>query len=539
MRRPIALACLLASRVALAEPVAVEVTELAGGIAYITPGRAVGIVPGTKVKIRGRELVVVEVTEQTASVSVDASTLAVGDSGVADVSRDAAATQLKTRAKPRPAEAFAGQWREPVLPAAQQNPTPVSLGGRRQTGRGHVTVIGQAFGGWQRNGGGDGEASARVIASYDLMTERPLAADVDLAGRAFVGGYDAHTRTPLQVRVAQVRYGRADDPRFALGRLRFAASSVGMLDGARASAAFGSVQVAAFGGLVPDPLGGKPALDTARFGSELVYDDAAAAWRPRVAFAAYGSTYEGAVDERRASIVASASKDAVALDGWADAQMFSADNPWAARTVELTGAGAGVEWRKRGTHVGADLTFLRPERSLRLAALLPPEWLCTQTVAAGGAEEPCRGGDYTASIAGSAGMRTERWSIDAIGTAGRSHGIYEGFDGSAYLRGELRASGTRWIAGGSAGRASFASWTAAEVGAGAALARSLDASLTYRPELLDYVASTGPVLMHSLVLDAHYAVQAGLDLALSGVATRGSDRDALAALVTFVWRPLP
>ncbi len=47
------------------------------------------------------------------------------------------------------------------------------------------------------------------------------------------------------------------------------------------------------------------------------------------------------------------------------------------------------------------------------------------------------------------------------------------------------------------------------------------------------------MLLHSLVLDGHYAVQPGLDLALSAIATTGSDRDAIAALTTLVWRPYP
>ncbi|HEY5947215.1 MAG TPA: hypothetical protein VIV40_17045, partial [Kofleriaceae bacterium] len=168
MKRHIAIALVLAARLAAADPVAVKVTEVAGDVAYLTPGRAAGVVPGTKVRIKGRELVVVEVTEKTASVRSEPGALGVGDAGTAEVSREAAA-QLKLLAKPRPAEAFTGQWPDPVLPATQQNPAAVSLGGGRSGARGRVTVIGQAFGGYQRGGDANGEASARVIASYDLM----------------------------------------------------------------------------------------------------------------------------------------------------------------------------------------------------------------------------------------------------------------------------------------------------------------------------------------------------------------------------------
>ena len=157
------------------------------------------------------------------------------------------------------------------------------------------------------------------------------------------------------VRAAQLRYGDAADPRLALGRLRYAASSVGMLDGGRASARVGAVEVAAFGGLVPDPLSGKPDTGASRFGGEVVYDAAAAAWQPRLAVTAHGSTWDGELDERRLSVVTSASREALRLDGWAELQAFPSDNPFDAGAVELTGAGATAQWRKRGRHLGVDV----------------------------------------------------------------------------------------------------------------------------------------------------------------------------------------
>src|SRR6185295_9047720 len=59
-------AVLPASMRAAADPIAVKVVDVAGGAAYLTPGRAAGIVPGTKVQLRGVDLVVVEATEKTA-----------------------------------------------------------------------------------------------------------------------------------------------------------------------------------------------------------------------------------------------------------------------------------------------------------------------------------------------------------------------------------------------------------------------------------------------------------------------------------------
>jgi len=71
------------------------------------------------------------------------------------------------------------------------------------------------------------------------------------------------------------------------------------------------------------------------------------------------------------------------------------------------------------------------------------------------------------------------------------------------------------------------------------LSRSIDLAARYRPELLDYAASSGPVLQHGAVVDVHVALSAALDLGLSAAGTLGPDRDAAALLTTVAWRPLP
>lgn len=526
----------LVSASAVADPVAVKVIDVAGGAVYLSPGRAAGIVPGTKVRVRGIEAVVVEVTEKTAMVRIDTARVAVGDPGTADVTPGATAA-VKRRDKPRSPDEFVGQWSDPVLPATQQTPKPVPLGAALEAADKHVTVIGHAFA-TTGSGGSAGDIEARVIAGFDRISDRPLAADLDVAARLFSDGFDARTHTPLFVRAAQLRYGDAGDPHFAIGRLRYAAASVGMLDGGRASARLGSIELAAFGGLVPDPLSGKPDTGAAKFGGELTYDVPDAAWQPRVSIAAHGSTWDGTLDERRLSVAASAGRGPLWLDGWAEAQGFASDNPWGAGAIELASAGASAEWREHGTHAGISLTFLRPERSLRLAAVLPPEWLCS-LVPQPGAEDHCASGDWWGAATVSFGTRTARWALDAVGSLGNSHGQYRGLDRSGYLRGELVTGPARLVAGLAGGNASFASWTAAELGALYAPSRELDLALTYRPELLDYVAATEPQLLHSVIVDARHALSAALDLALSAIGTTGADRDAFALLATFVWRPLP
>lgn len=539
MRAGLVITCIAAfTRLAGADPVKVEVTEIAGDTAYLAPGRAAGIVPGTVIVVAGHDVTVVEVTEKTAVVRLaGAWRPAVADTGTASITADAGVT-VKKLPKPRPPESFVGQWPDPVHPADGQSPHVVPLGGAAAAGRVRVTVTGHGFAAADRSNK-VASAEGRIIASFEPMTERPLGIDVDVAGRLYSEGATKQTRTPLFVRTAQVRYGDARDPQVALGRLRYAASSLGMLDGARAAVHHGDLEVAAFGGLVPDPLSGKPDTSASRFGGELIYDLASAAWQPRVAVTAHASTWNGALDERRLSAVVSANHGAAWLDGWAELQNFGSNNPWGAGSIELTGAGASATWRRGGRHLGLDLTFLRPERSLRLAAALPPEWLCTVTAAPGTTDNTCSGGDYWAAASGSAGVRTSRFAVDAIGSVGESHGVYRGLDSSGYVRGELFLGSWRLLAGAAGNYATFVQSIAGEIGVGYTPTRRLDGSIRYRPELVNYSAATSAIQLHSIVADGQYAMSPALDLGLSMIGTTGPDRDGLAVLALISWRPLP
>jgi len=538
-RALIAAAVLATSRLAVADPVAVKVVEIAAGVAYVEPGRAAGIVPGAKVHLGTHDLVVVEATAQTAVVRLDDARVAVGDSGTVDVTPGQLAAGTGKLAAPHPPDAWTGQWPAPVMPAKIQAPKPVPLGAGEAPGHTHVTILGHAYGEVDKTGVG-GQAEARVISSFDVMTDRPLSADVDLAARAYASGWNSGANTPVFLRAAQLRYGDAADPRFAIGRLRYAASSVGMLDGGRAAMHLGAFELAAFGGLVPDPVNGQPDTSASRFGVEAAYDLAKSAWQPRVALTVSGSTWNSAVDERRLALSGSATHGATFLTSWAELQSFAAGNPFGASAVEVTGAGASGEWRQDGLHLGVDVTFLRPERSLRLLAALPPDWLCTRIPQRGDvATEACRGGDSWTAVSGSAGLRRGPWSLDAVGSLGTTHGVTKSVDMSGYLRGELHM-GHRWLELGTAsGRSSFARWVSADVGFGTAPSRRYDLSLRYRPELLDYSAGTGAYLLHSLSLDLHYAASTALDLGVSALGTTGADRDAIVLLTTLAWRPLP
>ncbi len=521
---------------ARADKLAVSVVEIAGDGAYLSPGRAAGLVPGSHVQLHGRDFVVSAATEKFAVIDRAGTPLAIGEAGSASATPSQLARGEKLPA-PKPLEAFRDQWPTAELPAATQQVVAVPLGNATAAGRSRLTVTSTLSGGLD-SAGTNGELETRAVGSFALMSQQPLGADVDAAFRLFGEGWNAHERTPLFVNAAQLRWGDPADPNVLVGRLRYAATSLGMLDGGRAMLHVGNFELAAFGGVLPDPVSGHPNTDASEFGAELVWDLAKSAWQPRVAVTAHGTTWDGAIDERVVSVAASAHHDGVLLDAWADAQMFSANNPWNAPTVDLTGAGATAEWRHLGSHVGIDLTFMRPQRSLRLAAALPADWLCARAPQPGDVDESCSGEDYWIAATASAGKSGRGWSIDAVGSIGETRGIASGYDTSGYIRAELGPRLVRFVLAPSGGHDTSGAWFATDIGVATAPSPHVDLALTYRPERLDYVAAAGASFVQALVTELHWAVTPSFDVAVSAVGSIGGDLNALDLITTLAWRPL-
>jgi len=314
-----------------------------------------------------------------------------------------------------------------------------------------------------------------------------------------------------------------------------------MLDGGRVAARFGVLELAAFGGLVPDAVDGGVDPSASRFGAEIILDDADGAWQPRLAVEAHGSTWDGELDERRLALDAGVQRGALAIDGFAEAQSFAPDNPWGAKRFELTGAGLGARWRRRGRHAGIDLSAFRPERSLRLAAALPPDWLCVRDEAFAGGDEPCLGGDLWASASASAGIARGRWSLDAGGSVGATQGDDLGADASGFALARLGVLplGGHLEVGASAGHASFLDWASPELGIGLAPSRRISGALRWRPEWRAYTGALDPIIVHSVLGDLRWSRGPSLDLALSAGVLAGPDREALTLLSTITWRPFP
>jgi hypothetical protein len=527
---------LLVSHAAWADKLTLRVVDTAGDTSYFEPGAKAGLRAGMRARIGGRDFRIVECTDKTCSVHA---VLPLGATGVADAQavQGGDANRTEKLPAPKPLEEFKDQWPSATLPATQQHPDAVPLGETAARGSNHLAIYGHLFGNVDKDGSG-GQLEARVVGSFDRIAERPLGADVDASIRLFGTGSDTGSKVPVFVRAAQLRWGDPADPSLLIGRLRYAASSVGMLDGGRAAVRVGHLEIAAFGGIVPDAVSGAPDSGASRFGTEATYD-LPTGWHPHVVASVHGSTWNGQLDERKLSLAASANHESTWLTGWAEAQLFDANNPWGAPALDITGAGTSAEWRHRGSHAGIDVTFLRPERSLRLAAALPQSWLCATKALPGTMPETCLGGDFWVAATASGGLAGDSYSIDAVGSFGTTQSLDNQGDLSGYVRGELGPRATRAVLAVSGGHSSFAAWEAADLGVAMSPGTNVDFSLTYRPERLDYVAQTDAFLLHNLVLDLHWSVSSAFDLAFSALGTTGADRDVLALLTTLAWRPLP
>ncbi|MCE9578490.1 MAG: hypothetical protein K8W52_35515 [Deltaproteobacteria bacterium] len=525
---------------AIAQPrdIAVKVVEVAGGRAYLTPGAAAGLVAGTAVQVGGKRYVVIDATDKNAAIDLGGDRIAIGASGSATVEPGAAAAITAKLPPPRPLDAWHQQWPDAVHPADTQQVKPVALGSGKAPRRARIAIVGSALGFAPRQAKAVAAASIGARVSVEPIADRPFAIDADAAAQVFyTHGGDDRARPIAVVREARIRWGEAADPRFTAGRLRWAATSVGLLDGARVAAHVGGgVELAAFGGVVPDTLSGAPSFDASRFGVEVLVDRPRAAWAPRLSVTAHGSTWQGAVDERRVDAMVDAERGAIAVSGTAEVSSFASGNPWGAPAVELTSAGLGGSYHAGGARLGLDLAYRRPERSLRLDAFLPPGWLCTRAPQDPAAtSEPCDG-EAARSQATASASWTRGWgSLDAGATAIAATGASleaSGFaDARVRLGGRMRAE-----VGGAGGRAAFVDWVGGHVGLGLAF-RHLDLAVRYRPWVVGYVGATAPWLEHRASVDATWTPRAEVSYGFALEGQAGNDLDALTAIATVIWRP--
>jgi hypothetical protein len=536
----------------------VRVLELAGGRAYITPGEDAGLRAGQDVIIDGRRYRVVAVESDHAVIDVGDRRLREGERGRAKVSvRSATGSPLPPTV---PLSEFEGQWTPPVRPAEQQNPQRVPLGAGG-SGRYRVTLLAGAASVFpfvdEAEPVTHATLGARVHA--EPWQETPFSFDADAAVSLWLGedldqdqstgtaALGAKSRPLVRVRELALYYGDAAAPLMAgLGRLRYAASTVGLLDGVRlASPSFGNVRVAAFGGVVPDALDGKPKDDHRRFGLEAIYHAPRSDWQPFVSVVAHGSQFDGELDERRLSSYVSAFHGPMAMTAYAELSMFDEDNPWGAEQVELTAAGIDASLRAGGTsntRYGLRLDMRTPERSYWLASLLPQSWLCTAVPQPVGSPlpEPCNG-FRDVRYAAAADVRIDRGRLALSGGATlisvSSGDPVEAVSLFADARMLELMGRYRGNLGLYATHAAFLDSVALQASAGGPmLADGVDLSLFYRPALLLYSASVEPILDHRYGLDMVYTPTPQLDIALTVEGMTSADVAGVGAFATAVWR---
>lgn len=410
------LASLLASPSASAQStprVTLTVVDVAAGRAYLTPGESSGVTRGSELVVGRQHFRVVGTTASYVVVELGTQTLALGAqarlAGVGEVVEESAPTVHVGNAEPL--TAYTGQWPDAVHPAETQQPDPVALGRAGGDDRFDVSFSTTASVVAPIDGDRDpifrGDLRARVYAQpFDGLA---LWVRGDVAGQLWLAndldqrqGGDA--RPWLRVRELAVGYGSETGSDFygALGRLRYAATGLGQLDGLRIrTPSLAGVTVGAFGGFVPDPRSGLPDFETQRFGVELAYRDLTSEWRPQVSLVAHGSLFHGTFDERRLNAQLQLFPGPVRIGGAVELSLHDPDNAWHVGELEVSSANVDTSIRVDDFDIGVRLDMRRPERSLWLASLLPRTWLCTVTPMAGNVDEPCSGTDdsrYAASL---------------------------------------------------------------------------------------------------------------------------------------------
>ena len=136
----------------------VKVVDASGDVVFIDAGSADGLRAGQRVAFGSVEGVVVETNAHTAVVRA---VVAIGTAG---------AVEVAAPKEPRPASTFVAQWPDPDPPARHQSVKAIATPPKID-----VALIGTAY----AVGKGDAAAEARVIASFDGLTEMPLGADLD------------------------------------------------------------------------------------------------------------------------------------------------------------------------------------------------------------------------------------------------------------------------------------------------------------------------------------------------------------------------
>lgn len=536
---------------ALAASIAVTVVETAGTRAYVQPGATAGVHRGATVTVQGKEYAVIDASDSFAVVEMGDEPLHEHEKGRANrVEREE--QKVAELPKPRPLQGWAGAWTPEAAPADAQQPRLVPLGDAERNRRFDVRFA-LAAGGVVPLGGqlgsslGEAELNMRLHAE---PFEAPIGLNVDASLQGWVAAdlasrVGASTRPAFYVRQLLATYNPGS-LYVGVGRMPYAASTLGTLDGVRVEKGVGvGLTIGAFGGLLPNPLSGAPSADAQRFGVEARYSRPDLDLRPEAAVVLHGSTFNGSLDERRLSGLVSLYPGPTRFGGYVEVSSFDASNPWHAASVELTAAGVDQSVRVGSFELGARFDVRQPERSRWLASFLPMSWFCTTVPAPGAnplAAEPCNGdvstrafGEIDASVAiGSLSLALGGLTVNDL-TQPAEPSTLGGFASARVVR---IAKAYRFEVSGNYSRSTFVNMTGGSAGPGVTLLDDvLDVSAYYRINVLRYAIDNASLLQQGVGGTFVILPSSEVLFTLQGESIVGDDAKVLTMFGTVVWRP--
>jgi hypothetical protein len=539
-----------ATATATSAPRSIDVTviQLAGTQAYLRPGSRGGVLRGAKVAINHKEYAVVQTTDSFAVIDVGNEPPHEQDRGRASVV-GSEEEKPKELVKPQPLSNWEHAWSKAEAPANSQRPRFVPLGNGEGDRRWDVRFSAISGGsiplGEPRSGIAYAEFNARVHAE-PFASSTMLDLDVSLQ-RWFAANLDARdggeARPVLWLRELLVSHG-AGHWFGSLGRMRYAASTLGTLDGARVRTRLGDgFAVGAFVGLLPNPLSDKPSLDAQRFGVEANYSRPEIDLRPEAALVVHGSTFGGRLDERRVSGTFALYPGLSRLGGYFEITNFDANNPWKASAIALTAAGLDASMRSGIFQFGGRLDLRQPERSRWLASFLPTSWFCrtVPTTVAGG--EACDGSVSTRALAAvDASMQIGHVSLTVGGTTthdlSQTGGAPDMTGGFATGRVVRIAKVARVDVSGSYSRATYLDILDGSVGPGVTLlGEALDVSSYYRIARLRYRPVNTSLVEQGVGATAEIFPSSEMVFAVQSEVMGGSDAKAFLFFGMATWRP--
>jgi hypothetical protein len=534
-------------RPAAPSSVEVVVVQVAGKDVYLQPGANGGVRRGARVVIGQREYTVVQASDSFAVIEAgDAQPPHEQDKGQASVV-SVEEDKPKELRKPQPLSKWESAWTRAEPPASSQTPRFVPLGTGERDRRWDLRISMMAGGIVPLGSRGTGVEVAELNA---LMHAEPFDAattlDLDVSLQQWLAA-DLSTRAGGVARptiwLRELLLGHTARSWYAgFGRMRYAASTLGPLDGVKVRMPVGSgLTVGAFGGVLPNPLSGEPSLSAQRFGVEATYSRPETELRPEAALVVHGSTFGGALDERRISGTFGIYPGLSRVGGYFEVSNFDANNPWNAPTVALTAAGLDGSVHIGFLQVGARLDLRQPERSRWLASFLPTTWFC-RTVASATGGNSCDGTQSTPAIAAvDASVAVQNVLLTVGGTT--THDLTQ--PNAPDMVGMFAAGRVvrlvktlRLDASASYSQATYASTVQGSAGPGlTVLGDTVDVGAYYRAASVTYRFTSTALLQQGTGLVVGIFPSGDVLFTLQGEATVGNDTRAMMLFGTAMWRP--